>query len=76
MFGFCSRQPKAPERVPTDTVIPVGFYDGTILYRNLIMYTLFVFDDVLDHQRLRTCLERVVSRPGWNKLGARLRRNV
>ena len=76
MFDFFSRQSKAPERVPTDTVVPVGVYDDTIIYRTLIMYTMFVFDDVLDHQRLRTCLERVVSRPGWNKLGARLRRNV
>lgn len=76
MFGFFSRPPKAPQRVPTDLVVPVGFFDDTIIFRTFVLYTLFVFDDVLDPERLRTSLERVVSRPGWSKLGARLRRNV
>ncbi|KAK1246811.1 hypothetical protein MKX08_000613 [Trichoderma sp. CBMAI-0020] len=75
MFGFLSSPPKAPQRVPTDLVVPVGFFDDTIIFRTFVLYTLFVFDDVLDPERLRTSLERVVSRPGWNKLGARLRRN-
>lgn len=76
MFAFMSNRPKAPERVPTDVVVPVGFFDDTIIFRTFVLYTLFVFDDVLDPQRLRDSLERLVSRPGWNKLGARLRRNV
>lgn len=76
MFAFFSNPPKAPQRVPTDLVVPVGFFDNTIIFRTFVLYTLFVFDDVLDPERLRTSLERVVSRPGWNKLGARLRRNV
>ncbi|KAM0483598.1 hypothetical protein ACHAPX_002089 [Trichoderma viride] len=75
MFGFFSRPPTAPQRVPTDLVVPVGFFDDTIIFRTFVLYTLFVFDDVLDPERLRTSLERVVSRHGWNKLGARLRRN-
>lgn len=62
--------------MPTDLIVPVGFFDNTIIFRTFVLYTLFVFDDVLDPERLRTSLERVVSRPGWNKLGARLRRNV
>jgi hypothetical protein len=76
MLGFFSSSPKAPQRVPTDLVVPVGFFDDTIIFRTFVLYTLFVFDDVLDPERLHTSLERVVSRPGWNKLGARLRRNV
>lgn len=76
MFGFLSSQPKAPQRVPTDHVVPVGFFDDTIIFRTFVLYTLFVFDDVLDVQKLHSSLERVVSRPGWNKMGARLRRNV
>ncbi|XXH02505.1 hypothetical protein Hte_008881 [Hypoxylon texense] len=75
MFAFMSNRPKAPERVPTDVVVPVGFFDDTIIFRTFVLYTLFVFDDVLDPQRLRDSLERLISRPGWNKLGARLRRN-
>lgn len=76
MFDFMSNRPKAPERVPTDVVVPVGFFDDTIIFRTFVLYTMFVFDDVLDPQRLRSSLERLVNRPGWNKLGARLRRNV
>ncbi|GJC82664.1 transcriptional regulator sdnM [Colletotrichum liriopes] len=75
MFGFFSNQAKAPQRVPTDRVVPVGFFDDTILFRTFVMYTMFVFDDVLDVLRLRGALESVVGRPGWNKLGARIRRN-
>lgn len=75
MFSFFSG-PKAPPRVETDRVVPVGFFDDTIIFRTFVLYSLFVFDDVLDPQRLRASLESVVSRPGWNKLGARLRRNV
>jgi hypothetical protein len=76
MFGFFSSPPKAPQRVLTDVIVPVGFFDDTIIFRTFVLYTLFVFDDVLNPEKLRTSLERVVSRPGWNKLGARLRRNV
>jgi hypothetical protein len=76
MFSFLSGSPKAPQRVPTDRVVPVGFFDNTIIFRTFVLNTLFVFDDVLDVQKLHSSLERVVARPGWNKLGARLRRNV
>ncbi|KAL7931820.1 hypothetical protein V8C35DRAFT_103514 [Trichoderma chlorosporum] len=74
-MGLFYNSPAAPQRVPTDLVVPVGFFDNTIIFRTFVLYTLFVFDDVLDPQRLHSSLERVVSRPGWNKLGARLRRN-
>jgi hypothetical protein len=76
MLNYLFGRPKAPERVPTDQVVPVGFFDDTIIFRTFVMYTLFAFDDVLDPRRLRSSLEQVVSRPGWRKLGARLRRNV
>lgn len=76
MFEFLFNPSKAPQPVPTDKIVPVGFFDDTIIFRTFVLYTLFVFDDALDPQSLRTSLERVVSRPGWNKLGARLRRNV
>lgn len=75
MFGFFSG-PKAPDPVPTDQVVPVGFFDDTIIFRTFVLYTLFVFDDVLDVEKLHASLERLISRPGWKKLGARLRRNA
>lgn len=76
MLDFLFGGRKAPERVVTDRVVPVGFFDNTILFRTFVMYTLFVFDDVLEPKKLHCSLERVISRPGWNKLGARLRRSV
>lgn len=76
MLGYLFGQKKAPERVVTDRVVPVGFFDNTILFRTFVMYTLFVFDDVLDTEKLRSSMESVISRPGWNKMGARLRRRV
>lgn len=34
------------------------------------------FDDVLDVQKVVGALERLLAKPGWRKLGARLRLNV
>jgi hypothetical protein len=76
MFNFFSGQSNAPQRVPTDRLVPVGFFYDTIIFSTFVLYTLFVFDDVLDPQKLRTSLEHLVSRPAWKKLGAGLRRNV
>ncbi|KAF4625251.1 hypothetical protein G7Y89_g12920 [Cudoniella acicularis] len=65
-----------PARVPTDTVIPVHFFDDTPLWRAFILYSMFVFDDLLDPQKLRDSLEALAQRQGWRKLGARIRRNT
>ncbi len=72
MFGKSA----APSRVPTDTVAPLPFFDDTPLWRAFILYSMFVFDDVLDPQKLRDGLETLARSDGWRKLGARLRRNV
>ncbi len=71
MFGTAP-----PARLPTDAVIPLHFFDDTPLWRAFILYSMFVFDDVLDPQMLRDSLEILIRRDGWQKLGARLRRNV
>lgn len=59
-----------------DTVIPVHSFDDNKFIRPLVMYLLMRFDDVLDAQALRTSLEKLLSRDGWRRLGARLRLNV
>ncbi|TDZ99581.1 Transcriptional regulator sdnM [Colletotrichum sidae] len=59
MLGFLLGQRQAPQRVPTDQVVPAGFFDDTIIFRTFVMYTLFVFDDVLDVEKLRDSLARV-----------------
>lgn len=66
----------APAKVPTDIVIPLHFFDDTPLWRAFVLYSMFVFDDVLDPEKLRSSLDTLAQRDGWRKLGARLRRNV
>ncbi|KAK6063699.1 lysR family regulatory protein [Seiridium cupressi] len=72
MFGSRAQPPK----VPSDTIIPLYFFDNTPLWRAFILCSTLVFDDVLDPQKLRVSLESLIQRDGWRKLSARLRRNV
>ncbi|KAF4826911.1 Acetyltransferase BOT5 [Colletotrichum tropicale] len=77
MFNFLAhywRSPQ-PQRVSTDEVIPVGYFDDTIIFRNFVFYALFDFDSVLAPGLLHDSLGDLLDQPGWNKLGARLRRN-
>jgi hypothetical protein len=76
MAGICWNRAVAPDRIPTDKVIPMYCFDDTMIYRTFVFYSMFVFDDVLDAHSLSGSLERLVKRDGWQKLGARLRRNV
>ncbi|PON24195.1 hypothetical protein TGAM01_v206883 [Trichoderma gamsii] len=66
----------APAHVETDKVIPLGFLDNSPLMTRIVLYNLMVFDDVLDPEKLRDALDRLVQRPGWGKMGARLRNNA
>ncbi|KAI1632898.1 hypothetical protein F4809DRAFT_625518 [Biscogniauxia mediterranea] len=68
------RKPASPAKVPTDTVVPLHFFDDTPLWRAFILYSMFVFDAVLDPVKLRNSLEALAKRDGWRKLGARMRR--
>ncbi|KAK7409049.1 hypothetical protein QQX98_008753 [Neonectria punicea] len=65
----------APSKVSSDRVVPLYFFDDTPVWRSFIMYSMFVFDDVLDTEKLRNALEQLVRMKGWQKLGARLRRD-
>lgn len=65
-----------PPRVVTDRIVPLHFFDDTIVWRSFVLYSLFVFDCVLDAEKLHASLGRLVNKDGWWKLGARLRRNV
>jgi hypothetical protein len=66
----------APERVPTDEVIPLFPRDDTPTNRAIVVEFTMVFDDVLDAEKLSSALWKLFERPGWRKLGARLRQNV
>ncbi|KAJ4396246.1 hypothetical protein N0V93_000465 [Gnomoniopsis smithogilvyi] len=73
MFSFFRRRP-AP--VPGDLVVPLHGFDDLWYYQGAIFHVLFVFDDVLDHAVLHDSLETLIRREGWQKLGARLRKQV
>ncbi|PYI17552.1 hypothetical protein BO99DRAFT_444609 [Aspergillus violaceofuscus CBS 115571] len=76
MFGLCSSsEPAQPARVPTDTVIPLNAADDTEVLRSVCVVLSYRFDDVLDPEKLRSSFERLLDRPGWRKIGARLRLN-
>ena len=68
--------PKAPARVPTDTVAPLRYWDDTVVVKSLVVYSLARYDAALDPEKLRSSLEKLCSLDGWRKLGARLRKNV
>jgi hypothetical protein len=71
-----SSRPAAPERVPTDTVIPLFERDDSDTNRSMAIDFNMIFDDVLDADKLSGALWKLLDRPGWKKLGARLRLNV
>ncbi|KAL9619778.1 MAG: hypothetical protein Q9160_005614 [Pyrenula sp. 1 TL-2023] len=61
---------------PSDTIVPLNPSDDTAILRSVCLVILHRYDDVLDPEKLRYSLERLVDRDGWRKIGGRLRLNV
>lgn len=79
MFGlFSNKRPAAPRPViyDTDTIIPLNASDDTDVLRSVCVVLSYRFDDVLDPGKLKESFERLLDRPGWRKIGGRLRLNV
>ena len=74
-FVFLQR-PVAPAIVHTDTIIPLHYFDDNDINRAWVMHLMLRFDDVLDPEKLRVSLVRLINTGNWRKLGARLRKNV
>ncbi|KLU91721.1 hypothetical protein MAPG_10238 [Magnaporthiopsis poae ATCC 64411] len=72
---FWAAKPKRPPVVPTDTIIPVHYFDDNAINRSVLLYLTLRFDHVLDPGCLRGALERLMQLGGWRKLGARVRTN-
>lgn len=68
--------PRAPPTISSDTIVPLNRFDDAPLTRKVIVEFTMRFDDVLDPEKLRTSLDKLLSRHDWRKLGARLRLNV
>ena len=61
---------------PTDRVLPLHFFESSLLVQNSNMAVSMVFDEVLDPEKLKSSLENLVKRDGWQRLGGRLMKNV
>ncbi|KAI1479318.1 hypothetical protein F4774DRAFT_130713 [Daldinia eschscholtzii] len=75
MGNILSSKPaiKPPLTISSDTVVPLHRFDDTPITRNVIVEFTMRFDDVLDPDKLRLSLDKLLSRHDWRKLGARLR---
>ncbi|KAK2879482.1 hypothetical protein FQN49_000840 [Arthroderma sp. PD_2] len=75
MFNFLKRGSHQLPVTSTDEVVPLRKFDNIPASRNSILYSTFVFDDALDSVKLRSSLESLIERAGWNKLAGRLWQN-
>lgn len=76
MLKFLGIGQETPSVIPTDQVIPLHWFEDGAIWKKLVVYTLFVFDDALDAEKLHEALDKLVAREGYKKLGSRLRKNV
>jgi hypothetical protein len=76
MAFLFSKKRIIPEKVPTDDVIPVHYWDDNEVFRWIVVDFALRFDDVLDPEKLRQALARLMEIGNWRKLGARIRLRV
>lgn len=75
-MGLFSSSRPVPETVPGDRIIPLSFWDDQDYARKMSLDVTLTFNDVLDPEMLRNALETLLRKKGWEKFGARLRKNV
>ncbi|CAN9107227.1 unnamed protein product [Alternaria sp. RS040] len=73
LTSVSTAQPGVFSQVPADIVVPLHSRDDTNQNRNISIEFTMRFDDVLDSQKLVDSLWKLLEKPGWNKVGARLR---
>ncbi|KAI0008700.1 hypothetical protein F4779DRAFT_628288 [Xylariaceae sp. FL0662B] len=73
---YAAPVPAIPPMHFADKIIPLHSYDDTMTNRAVMLECTMRFGDVLDPNKLRLSLEKLLSRPDWRKLGARLRLNA
>ncbi len=64
------------DAAPADRVVPLHFFENSLLVQGNNMAVSLVFDDVLDPEKLRSSLEGLIKREGWQRLGGRLKKDV
>lgn len=75
MAALFGRTPVA-QKVMGDRVVPLHFFEQSQLVQGNNMAVTIVFDEVLCPEKLRVSLEGLIRREGWERLGARLKKNV
>ncbi|KAK9600384.1 hypothetical protein V6Z92_000467 [Aspergillus fumigatus] len=77
-MGFLrfGRESAPPPTVQSDTIIPFHYWDDDHHTRGLSFDVTFRVDDILDPEKLRCALSRLLELGDWRKLGARIRRNA
>jgi hypothetical protein len=73
-MGFFRFKPACAPPIDTDRIIPLHEFDN--INETIVVEVTLRFDQHLDTELLRAALGRLLERKGWNKLGARLRKNV
>ncbi|KAF9698313.1 hypothetical protein EKO04_003352 [Ascochyta lentis] len=58
-----------------DQVLPLRFWDSNDVFLKLALDFTFRFDDVLDPEKLRSSLERLLQIGDWHQMGARYKKN-
>lgn len=59
-----------------DHIYPATLLDDTRSLRDMVLHWTFLFNDVLDAEKLRDSLARLLDIGDWRKLGGRYRVNV
>jgi hypothetical protein len=59
-----------------DEVVPFRFWDEQDVVQKIVMEFSLRFDDVLDAEKLKSSLERLLEIGEWRGLGARFKKNV
>jgi hypothetical protein len=59
-----------------DQVLPLRFLDSNDAFQRISLDFTLHFDDVLDVEKLRHALERLLQIGKWGQLGARFKKNV
>lgn len=59
-----------------DQVVPFRFLDQIGVLPKIVMEMTYCFDDVLEAEKLKTSLQRLLEIGEWRSLGARFRKNV
>ena len=75
-LGILPPKRQQPPTVPTDEILPVHYFDSISGINSLVLSWTMCFTDVLDPDKVRGGLEKLLSTGAWRKLGSRTRRNV